>query len=57
MKTIFVSLSFVIPGEGNKCFIGLVKAKIINNKAVVSPSKIFKTVFGYELPVHSIIFY
>jgi hypothetical protein len=56
MKKILVSLRFKTP-FGNFVHTGIVNAKIINNKAVVSPSKIFKTVFGFELPNNSVIHY
>jgi hypothetical protein len=56
MKRIFVSLWFKTP-VGNFSHSGIVTAKMINNKAVVSPSKIFKAAFGFELPAHSIINY
>jgi|APCry1669192269_1035402.scaffolds.fasta_scaffold00112_12 hypothetical protein len=56
MKKIFVSLRFDTP-FGNFVHTGIVTAKIINNKAVVSPSKIFEKVFGFTLPNHSIIHY
>lgn len=56
MKKIFVSLRFKTP-VGNFVHTGIVTAKIINNKAVVSPSKIFLNVFGFSLPDKSEIHY
>lgn len=56
MKKIFVSLRFKTP-VGNFVHTGIVTAKIINNKAVVSPSKIFKNAFGFSLPNNSEIHY
>ena len=57
MKKIFVSLRFKLPLGENLVYTGIVNAKIENNKAIVSPSKIFKNVFGFELPNNSIIHY
>jgi hypothetical protein len=52
MKSHLVSIFFDTP-YGKYQFTGRVRGKEINGKLVVSPEKIFKTVFGFELPDHS----
>jgi hypothetical protein len=56
MKKILVSLRFDTP-YGNYLYTGIVIAKIIDEKAVVSPDKIFSTAFGFPLPNRSTIHY
>lgn len=49
MKSHFVSLWFEI-GRKNYFFSGRVIGKEVNGKIVVSPDKLFKKAFGFELP-------
>ncbi len=56
MKKHLVSLRFDVNGT-HYLFSGLVTGKMFNGKFTVSPSKIFKQVFGFELPAHSTIHY
>lgn len=56
MKAHLISISFDTP-NGWFSFKGLVNGRYENNRLYISPNKLFKTVFGFDLPSHSRIIY
>jgi len=56
MKSHLISISFDTP-NGWFSFKGLVNGRYENNRLYISPNKLFKTVFGFDLPSHSRILY
>jgi hypothetical protein len=57
MKKHFVSLWFTNVWGKNYVYTGLVTGLEVNGKLVVSPNKIFKTAFGFDLPDRAVIHY